>query len=81
MQNELDELVLKVNNTLPAAMKDLILHTKEEKLISLHHTLGRHIRNSYNLWNVKYYKDCKEMHPDDVSQYVIESLWRILKCP
>jgi len=53
--------------------------TKEE-LVSLHHSLGRFIRNTFGLWgsNEKLLNDCKKSHPDDASMVIIEHLWKKL---
>lgn len=56
---------------------------KKENLISLHHTVGRDIRNKYNLWdkNNPYTNGIYPfgyLHPDQFSQYVIEQVWE--KC-
>lgn len=55
------------------------------ELISLHHSLGRSIRNNYQLWsNKNLCVTCQEgeekvIHPDDASQYVIEKMWKQLQ--
>lgn len=54
------------------------------ELISLHHTLGRSIRNNYMLWSNEALcvtcqdGEAKVVHPDDASQYVIEKLHTFL---
>jgi hypothetical protein len=55
--------------------------TKKENLIGLHHTLGRHIRNEYKLWDRtwvplldQYKVDVSPDHPDAISQRIIEKL-------
>jgi len=46
------------------------------EIISLHHTLGTHIRNLLGLW-VKY--ENSEIHPDDVSYHMMLELQNNLK--
>ena len=54
---------------------------KKDKLIMLHHSLGRCIRNEYGLWgkNEALLRSCnggfKSDHPDDASFVIIEKLW------
>jgi hypothetical protein len=52
------------------------------KLISLHFTLGRYIRNTYGLWEIKHEPviengvDVSENHPDSISMRIIEAIWQ-----
>jgi hypothetical protein len=54
-----------------------------ESLIRFHHSLGRHIRNKYNLWQLKWNPeiiddvDHSPYHPDAVSQIIIEEVWKL----
>ena len=54
---------------------------KKDRLITLHHSLGRWIRNSFGLWgkNEPLKKSCGEFHPDSVSFVIIEKLWEDLQ--
>jgi len=71
--------------TLNAEMKEkerlLLTSTPEDKLILLHHSFGRHIRNSFGLWtgNVELMRDTGEAHPDDASMVIIKALWTKLR--
>lgn len=51
---------------------------KKSELISLHHSLGQWIRNSYGLWDVSNphvdASDPGDPHPDSISMKVIELL-------
>ena len=56
----------------------------EEGAISVHHTLGRWIRNNWGLWEEES-NDLKEhlisigfTHPDDMSNYIIEEYIKYL---
>ena len=51
----------------------------EKDLISLHHSFGRNIRNTYKLWeepleDIEY----KDKHPDDISMNIIKAVWKEL---
>ena len=56
-------------------------------LSSYHHTLGRYIRNKYNLWNIPWEPemkeylgcicDCSPFHPDAVSMTIIKEVWKL----
>jgi hypothetical protein len=53
-----------------------------ESLIRFHHSLGRYIRNKYNLWELKWNPvlvngvDHSPYHPDAVSQTIVEEVWK-----
>ena len=67
--------------------KDLhfIFNMNKDDLISLHHSYGRHIRNTYKLWENKWNPvlqdqvDVSEGHPDAISMRIIEKLWKKLQ--
>ena len=50
---------------------------------SLHHTVGRSMRNTWNLWGdsvlKKWFKDIGIFHPDDMSGIIMDSFVRHLK--
>lgn len=58
-----------------------ILECPRNELIAYHHTLGRHIRNTYKLWEKEHTPviidgvDCAEDHPDAISMRIIEKLY------
>lgn len=53
-------------------------------LVMVHHTIGRHIRNRYKLWELEWEPvikdgvDISEHHPDAVSMRVIEAVYKVL---
>ena len=57
---------------------ELFLETNRDDLIRLHHTLGRHIRNTYIYPNKEFMKPYSDKHPDDISFEIIEKLQKIL---
>jgi hypothetical protein len=56
---------------------DALRKAKRGFLISLHHTLGRWIRNHFGLWqdNQALLDDTGTDHPDDAAMMIIERLW------
>ena len=54
----------------------------ENGAISVHHTLGRWIRNNWGLWEDSQLKKSLEaegfIHPDDMSNYIIEEFVKTL---
>lgn len=82
-----DEMITDLIATVSREDKMLIAEMKEDDLIQLHHTLGQHIRNTYNLWhdqcpltNPEHHAESgvpesESMHPDDVSFRVIVQFW------
>ena len=67
--------------------KELEMFTESTKddLIEYHHTMGRYIRNKYELWKNPWTPetdsngvDCSPNHPDSVSMKVIEDVWRYI---
>lgn len=56
--------------------------SKKKDLISLHHSLGRNIRNNFELWKLEWEPeidsrgvDMSPYHPDEVSMTIIEKVW------
>lgn len=57
-----------------------------ETMIQYHHSLGRWIRNHYNLWSIPWEPeikdlrgclcDCSPYHPDQVSYTIIQEVWK-----
>ena len=58
-----------------------IADMEEKELVSLHHSLGRQIRNNFGLWdrNKALVFDCGSDHADEASGMIIESLWAALR--
>lgn len=58
---------------------------KKSDLISLHHSLGQHIRNVFQLWKIKWKPkvengiDMSPDHPDEISMRIIEAAWKRLQ--
>ena len=84
------------DNYIPKNLEEAIKYLDKELLqedkdylikngaISVHHSLGRWIRNNWNLWNGE--SEIKESllklgysHPDDMSNYIIEEFVKYLK--
>ncbi len=59
----------------------LLSHWGDYTLTEYHHTLGRHIRNNYNLWEYSWKPELRDgvdyssFHPDNISQSIIEQVW------
>lgn len=80
LKETLDIIISKISLT----DKMYIVSTKEKDLIQFHSNIGRQIRNEFNLWqgNPELLKDMglpEDKHPDEVSQKIIEALWKELK--
>ena len=58
---------------------DLFLESSKDGLISLHHTLGRHIRNTYIYIDDDFMKPYPDEYIDDVSFEIITELQELLK--
>lgn len=58
-------------------------YLKENGSVSVHHTLGRYIRNEWGLWTGSELKGELEKkgltHPDDMSDYIIREYIDVLK--
>jgi len=63
------------------ADKQAIAKMKKRDLIKLHMTLGMTIRNEFGLWqgNMIVTDSGLPCHPDDVSEEIIEALWKDLR--
>ena len=77
----LEEAIKYLDKELSQEDKDYLI---ENGAISVHHSLGRWIRNNWNLWNDE--SEIKESllklgysHPDDMSNYIIEEFVKYLK--
>ncbi len=63
----------------------ILLHNEEEVSARLHHSLGRHLRNTWGLWdeNSPFYKWFFALgirHADDMSGIIITTFYRRLNC-
>lgn len=71
----LKEAIQELNKLLSQDDKEYLL---EHGALSVHHSLGRWIRNNWELWNEENNKlkvNLKKLgyeHPDDMSNYIIE---------
>lgn len=77
----LDEAIKELDKELNEDDKKYLL---ENGALSVHHSLGRWIRNTWNLWNDEsklktYMKNIGYIHPDDISNYIIETFIDYLK--
>ena len=74
------EVVNDIIANLDEKQKDAIRNTPKAELFQFHHTWGRQIRNTYQLWNNKaLLADIGETHPDDASSVVIKSVWEKIR--
>ena len=82
-----NEIVNAVYDTLlesPQCDQEEFLMEEQSDLIAYNNNLGRHIRNKYKLWTYGWEPDIKDdgadhspNHPDNLSQEIIEEVWRI----
>ena len=82
--NTLEQVLEILLSKMHVTSKTYLKNSKEEDLIQFHHTLGMHIRNKFRLWvvNIALTKDMgleKDTHADEVSQKIIEALWKRLQ--
>jgi len=67
-----DKLLDEIENGFTKESWGIFTGTPEDDLISFHHSFGRYLRNTYNLW----YEDLDGVHPDDFSFEIIQKLWK-----
>lgn len=66
------------------ATREEFKNTKFEDLIRYHHGFGTAIRNEYKLWERKWTPEVRNgvdyspEHPDQISQTIIETMWKKL---
>ncbi|MCP4368297.1 MAG: hypothetical protein GY797_09355 [Deltaproteobacteria bacterium] len=82
--NTLKEVLDTILSEMGLPDRQFIKNTKEKDLIMFHHSIGRQIRNQFLLWdgNIKLAEDMgleKGTHADEVSQKIIEALWKRLQ--
>lgn len=71
----IDEAFMVLDRTITDEDKEYI---KNAGHVSLHHTLGRWIRNNWKLWEEnetvlkRIFKEMNITHPDDISDYIIK---------
>ena len=81
--NNLDEAITALDELIICKEKEIILDWKEEKFVtSLHHTLGRQIRNGCKLWGtpednklVNWFNQQGIKHADDMSGIILTSYY------
>lgn len=74
------EIARKVYRSLDEEDVDaLVAITDQADLIKFHHSTGRYIRNSYDLWDAKNPFTQPPAHPDDVSMEIIEMVWEMAR--
>ena len=85
MNSSFDDMVDEVFSWLegePHENFDAFVDIIESDLIGYHNTLGRSIRNTFDLWSTKWEPeikdgvDCSPNHPDQISMRVIEEVWK-----
>lgn len=83
--SNLDEALRALGKMLSKEDKIIIqLRTELEVCVHLHHSLGRHLRNTWGLWNPKcvlhkWFEAQGVWHPDDMSSIIIRSYYRKTK--
>lgn len=74
-----DECMTALGQVLTAEENDELIKSTKKELIVYHHGLGRWMRNNWDLWQGGALKDHMQslgfMHPDDMSQSLIEEYW------
>ena len=78
--NSVEYFLELINKEMPVETKNELAKVSEEDLISLHHGLGRFIRNKYKFWQIDIVKGNPpvSIHPDEASQYIITEIWKTL---
>ena len=62
--------------------RDWILHNSKDAVgVSLHMSLGRHVRNDFGLWGRNWIlrAACGHSHPDEWSAVILEALWHSIR--
>lgn len=84
MNYSFDEMVDEVYSWIEGEPKeniDQFIDVRKDNLFRYHHTLGRSIRNTFELWSMEWVPelingvDHSPNHPDQVSMRVIEEVW------
>lgn len=78
---DLEEALYALDKIIDHNTKRIVQELSEEKVSAMmHHSLGRHIRNKWGLWDnsklSKWFKRQGIFHPDDMSGIIITSYWR-----
>jgi len=78
----LEECFVELEKILSKNDFDYIKNLSKQDVIILHHTLGRKIRNDWNLWHggplKEYFKLLGLEHADDISMLIINCFWNHL---
>lgn len=79
----LEDVLDNLSATIGEPDKQYIKQTVEKDLIQFHPYLGKHIRNTFNLWsgNTELLTNMGlplDTHPDEVSQKIIIAFWKKL---
>lgn len=84
-RNEIVEEVIGWFEQSPEVAQEEFLECSEDDLIMYHSSLGRAIRNEFNLWQVDWAPmvnedgvDISPAHPDSRSMFIIKDVWRRL---
>lgn len=79
--SSVEEAIDLLNTVLTADEKREIAETPKENLIEYHFSLGRWIRNNFDLWaeNSALLEALGSTHPDHASKVLIERYWRSLQ--
>ncbi len=87
--NDLGSCLFALEDMLNKKDLDYLRDSRETVIDVLHHSLGRWIRNNWNLWKVEgyenkdyrlhdYFVQCGLWHADDMSGLILTSFWRYL---
>ncbi len=75
----IEQCMVALGQVLTAKEDDELIKSSEKDLILYHHGLGRWIRNEWDLWQggalLEHMKSLGFIHPDDMSQALIEEYW------
>ena len=83
-----NEIVAEVHKELMEAPEEqrtafLMSEWNSHSLTDYHHSLGRHIRNNYNIWHYEWTPelvdgvDYSKYHPDNISMEIIKAVWTL----
>jgi len=84
-REEMVQAVMRWFEAAPQEGQEEFLSTPFEELTIYHSTLGRQIRNEFNLWGIEWQPiidergvDISPAHPDSRSMFIIKDLWQRL---
>ena len=75
-----NEIIAAVQKEAPQEFLDIISKMESQELICFHTSAGRHIRNTYGLWELKHEPelidgiDISPNHPDNISGIILQHI-------